>query len=84
MDRVADFESVGWGFESLVPRQSKNLSAGGDFLFTKNVKYDIIIQQRAGRQRFTSGKELHMSDYEVITIILMVLGLVLIKDPKRK
>ena len=21
MDRVADFESVGWGFESLVPRQ---------------------------------------------------------------
>lgn len=84
MDRVADFESVGWGFESLVPRQSENLSAGGDFLFTKNVKYDIIIQQRAGRQRFTSGKELHMSDYEVITIILMVLGLVLIKDPKRK
>ena len=23
MDRVADFESVGWGFESLVPHQKK-------------------------------------------------------------
>ncbi len=31
MDRVADFESVGWGFESLVPHQKKIHSFWGVF-----------------------------------------------------
>lgn len=30
------------------------------------------------------GKDLHMSDYEILSIVLMVLGLVLIRDQKRK
>ena len=38
MDRVADFESVGWGFESLVPRQNPGNPLVGffGFLITKN------------------------------------------------
>ena len=38
MDRVADFESVGWGFESLVPRQNTENPLVGffRFLITKN------------------------------------------------
>ena len=37
MDRVADFESVGWGFESLVPRQNPGNPLVGflGFLITK-------------------------------------------------
>ena len=39
MDRVADFESVGWGFESLVPRQNPGNPLVGffGFLITQNV-----------------------------------------------
>ena len=33
MDRVADFESVGWGFESLVPRQNLRNPLVGFFRF---------------------------------------------------
>ena len=33
MDRVADFESVGWGFESLVPRQNSGNPLAGFFEF---------------------------------------------------
>ena len=33
MDRVADFESVGWGFESLVPRQNSRNPLAGFFEF---------------------------------------------------
>ena len=33
MDRVADFESVGWGFESLVPRQNTENPLVGFFEF---------------------------------------------------
>ena len=33
MDRVADFESVGWGFESLVPRQNSRNPLVGFFVF---------------------------------------------------
>ena len=33
MDRVADFESVGWGFESLVPRQNTENPLVGFFGF---------------------------------------------------
>ena len=33
MDRVADFESVGWGFESLVPRQTQENPLVGFFGF---------------------------------------------------
>ena len=39
MDRVADFESVGWGFESLVPRQKPENPLVGFFRF-------LIIKKR--------------------------------------
>ena len=38
MDRVADFESVGWGFESLVPRQNSRNPLAGFFEFFDNTK----------------------------------------------
>ncbi len=38
MDRVADFESVGWGFESLVPRQKPENPLVGFFGFFDDAK----------------------------------------------
>ncbi len=38
--------------------------------------------QRACRKRFTPGKDLHMSDFEMLSIILIVLGLVLMGNKK--
>lgn len=40
--------------------------------------------QRACRKRFTPGKDLHMSDFEMLSIILMVLGLVLMGNQKKE
>lgn len=45
------------------------------------VRYNIHMQ-RACRKRFTPGKDLHMSDFEMLSIILMVLGLVLMGNQK--
>ena len=41
-------------------------------------------RQQRGAITVYFRKELHMSDYEVITIVLIVLGLVLIGDSKWK
>lgn len=44
-----------------------------------------VTEKRGKRKRFPPGKEVGMTDYEVITIILMVLGLVIMgNDCKRK
>ena len=49
MDRVADFESVGWGFESLVPRHKKYTPEGVYFYVKKtrdeNPKELLIYQK---------------------------------------